>query len=103
MRDCWKSTQVIDKLLSSLGLTWHPTKGEWVGSTRVENLGCVIDSDRMRLYIAPRKIAKGHGIARAILWQAQQGRRWVSRDRLRSFYGVCLSMSLAIPFDRFYT
>jgi hypothetical protein len=55
MRDCRKATQVIDKLLSSLGLTRHPTKGEWVGSTRVEHVGCVIDSDRMRFCTAPRK------------------------------------------------
>jgi hypothetical protein len=103
MRDCRKATQVIDKLLSSLGLTRHPTKGEWVGSTRVEHLGCVTDSDRMRFYIAPRKIAKVHGITRAILRQARQGRRWVSRDRLRSFCGVCVSLSLAMPFARFHT
>jgi hypothetical protein len=73
MRDCRKATQVIDKLLSSIGLTRHPTKEEWVGGTRVEHLGCVMDSDRMRFYIAPRKIAKVHGIARAILRQARQG------------------------------
>jgi hypothetical protein len=30
MRDFRKETQVIDKLLSSLGLTRHPTKGVWV-------------------------------------------------------------------------
>jgi hypothetical protein len=67
MRDGRKETHVLDKLLSSLGLTRHPKEEEWVGSTRVEHLGCVIDSDRMRFYIAPRKIAKVHDIARAIL------------------------------------
>jgi hypothetical protein len=103
MRDFRKATQVIDKLLSSLGLTRHPTKGEWVGSTRVKHIGYVIDSDRMRSYIAPQKIAKVHGIARAILRQARQGRRWASRDRVRSFCGVCVSLSLAMPFARFYT
>jgi hypothetical protein len=103
MRDCRKPKQVIDKLLSSLGLTRHPTKGEWVGSTRVEHLGCVIDSDCMSFYIAPRKIAKVHCITRIILRQARQGRRWVSRDRLRSFCGVCVSLSLAMPSARLYT
>jgi Reverse transcriptase (RNA-dependent DNA polymerase) len=102
IRDCRKATQVIDKLLSSLGLTRHPTKEEWVGSTRVEHLRCMIDSDRMRFYIAPRKIAKVHGIARAFLRQGRQERRWVSRDRLRSFCDVCVSLSLAMPFARFY-
>jgi Reverse transcriptase (RNA-dependent DNA polymerase) len=91
MRDWRKATQVIDKLLSSLGLTRHPTRGEWVGSTWVEHLGCVIDSDRMRFYIAPREIAKIHDIARDILRKARQGRRWVSRDRLRNRSVVCAS------------
>jgi hypothetical protein len=99
MRDCRKATQVIDKLLI-IRLDTAFDEGrigqEYSG-------GCVIDSDRMRFYIAPRNIAKVHGIARAILRQARQGRRWVSRDRLRSFCGVCVSLSLAIPFARFYT
>jgi hypothetical protein len=68
----------------------------------MEHFGCVIDSDRMHFYIAPRKIAKLYGIERAILRQARQGRRWVSRDRLRSFCGVCVSLSLAMPSARFY-
>jgi hypothetical protein len=63
----------------------------------------VMDSDRIRFYIAPRKIAKIHGIARAILRQERQGRRWVSRGRSQSFCGVCLLLSLTMPFARFYT
>jgi hypothetical protein len=102
MGDRRNATFVIGKLLSSLGLTLHPTKGEWVECVQVEHLGSVIDSDRMRFYIAPRKIAKLHGILRSILRKAQQGWRWVSRDRLRSFCGVCISLSLAMPFFRFY-
>jgi hypothetical protein len=103
MRDCRNATQVIDNLLSSLGLTRHPTKRIWLGGTLVEHFGCVIGSDRMFFHIAPRKIAKVHGIARAILRQARQGRRWVSRDRLRSLCDVCVSLSLAMPFAHFYT
>jgi hypothetical protein len=103
MRDCRKATQVIDKLHSSLGLTRHPTTEEWVESTRVEHLGCVIDSFRMHIYMAPRKIFKVHGFARSILRQARQGRRGVLRDRLRSFCGVCVSLSLGMPFARFCT
>jgi hypothetical protein len=68
----------------------------------VDHLGCVIDSNLMRFYIAPRKMANLHDIARAILREAWQGRRWVSWDRLRSFCGMCVSMSLAMPFSRFY-
>jgi hypothetical protein len=101
--DCRRATYTIEKLLSSLGLARHPTKGEWNGSTRAEHLGYVIDTVSMRFYVAPRKIVKVRDFARAILRQAQQGRRWVSSERLRSFCGVCVSLSLAIPFARFYT
>jgi hypothetical protein len=54
------------------------------------------------LHSAAKK-AKVHGIARNILRKARQGRLWVPRDRLRSFCGVCVSLSLAMPFFRFYT
>jgi Reverse transcriptase (RNA-dependent DNA polymerase) len=103
MRDCRKAAQVIDKYLSSLGLKRNPMKREWVGSTQVEHLGYVVDSDRGRFYIPPRKIAKVRSIARAILRQARQGRRWVSKERLRSLCGVCVKLSLAMPFAHFYT
>jgi hypothetical protein len=69
----------------------------------VEHLGCVIDTVSMRFYVAPRKIVKVRDLGRAILRQAKQGRRWVSSGRLRSFCGVCVSLSLAMPFARFYT
>jgi hypothetical protein len=48
MRDCRLETRTIDKLLYSLGMARHPTKGEWNGSTLVEHLGCVIDTESMR-------------------------------------------------------
>jgi hypothetical protein len=98
LRDCQRATQAIDKLLISLGLARHPTKGKWIGNTRVEHLGCVIDTESMSFYIASRKIVKVRDLARVILRQAQQGGRWVSSNRLRSFCGVCVSLSLAMPF-----
>jgi hypothetical protein len=42
---CRAATGRIDKLLQHLGLVRHPSKGEWVGSTRVEHLGVVIDTE----------------------------------------------------------
>jgi hypothetical protein len=38
-----------------------------------------------------------------ILRQAAQGRQWVSRKRLSTFAGTCVSLTLAMPFARFYT
>jgi hypothetical protein len=75
MRDCRRAKQTIVKLLHSLGLTRHPKKGQWSVSTPVEHLGCVIDTKRMMFYVEPRKISKVRDLARAIVRQAQQGRR----------------------------
>jgi Reverse transcriptase (RNA-dependent DNA polymerase) len=103
VKDCRRATQTIDKLLSSLGLERHPTKGEWNESTRVEHLGCVVDTVSLRFYVAPRKIVKVCDLARAILPQAQKGIRWASSEQLRCFCGPCVSLSLAVPLARFYT
>jgi hypothetical protein len=76
MTEYRKATQMIDRLLSSLGLKRHPMEGESVWNSLLEHLGSVIDLDRIRFYIEPRKLTKIHGIARAILRQARQGRSW---------------------------
>jgi Reverse transcriptase (RNA-dependent DNA polymerase) len=101
--DCNKARSAIEKLLNRVGLTRHPTKGEWTGSTRVEHLGSVVDTILMKFYIAPRKIEKVRSLAAALLRQAVLGRRWVETARLKTFAGVCVSLSLAMPFARFYT
>jgi Reverse transcriptase (RNA-dependent DNA polymerase) len=103
LRDCCRATTAIDKLLRKLGLTKHPTKGEWTGTTRIEHLGAVVDTILMKFYIAPRKIEKIRSLSRALLRQAMLGRRWVETTCLKSFAGVCVSLSLAMPFARFYT
>jgi Reverse transcriptase (RNA-dependent DNA polymerase) len=47
VRDCRKATQVIDKLLSSLGLTRHSTKGGWVGMGWEYSSGTPWQRDRL--------------------------------------------------------
>jgi hypothetical protein len=50
-----------------------------------------------------RKIIRVQEMARSLLRQAKEGRRWVSRERLRSFCGLCVSLSLPMPYARFYS
>jgi Reverse transcriptase (RNA-dependent DNA polymerase) len=64
---CEGATSKIDALLEALGLIRHPTKGEWVGSTRVEHLGAVIDTEQEKFFIAPRKIEKIRAMAGQLL------------------------------------
>jgi hypothetical protein len=42
--DCGRTAREISKLLGTLGLTRRLTKEEWSCSTRVEHLGCIIDT-----------------------------------------------------------
>jgi hypothetical protein len=102
-RDCGWAARVISKLLGTLGLTRHHTKGEWSGSTRVEHLGCIIDTKLMRFFIAPRKIVRIQETARSLLRQARECRCRVARERLRSFCGLFVSLSLPMPYARFYS
>jgi hypothetical protein len=102
MRDCRKATQVIDKLLSSLGLARHPKNGEWVGSTRVEHFGCVIDSDCMRFYIVAKN--RQGTWYRASYPAAGSAREAVSFEGQVTIVLWCVRLiSLAMPFARFYT
>jgi hypothetical protein len=58
IRQCSRATRWISGLLSRLGVSRHPTKGEWEGTTRVEHLGFVVDTMEMKFYLAPRKMEK---------------------------------------------
>lgn len=100
--DCRNATRPIDASLDRLGLTRHPRKGEWVGSTRVEHLGVVVDTATMRFYSAPRKLLRLRKLSAALLRQSRFGRRWVDRRKLRSFAGIGVSLLLAMPFARFH-
>jgi hypothetical protein len=102
-RDCRKAAKWLEGLLRRIGIVRHPNKGEWVGSTRVEHLGVVVDTKAMKFFICPRKVLKIQSMARNIVQQAIIGRRWVSRSKLRSFAGTCVSLTLAMPFARFFT
>jgi hypothetical protein len=56
--DCESAASKKGRLLEELGLTRHPAKGEWVGSTRVEHLVVVIDTEGEKFFIAPRKLRR---------------------------------------------
>lgn len=100
---CVRGRKLIDSLLRRLGLARHPTKGEWEGATTIDHLGVRIDSIAMRFHLAPRKIAKVQLLARKILREVRLGRRWVTTKLLRHFCGVCVSLTLSMPWARFYT
>jgi hypothetical protein len=94
LRDCHRATKEIKTFLSRLGFTKHASKGEWTGATRIEHIGAVVNTMLKKLYVAPRKVKKIRSLERALLLQAVLGRRWVLTASLKSFAGVCVSLSL---------
>ena len=72
---CFAARTTIAALLEDLGLVRNPTKGAWVGSTRVEHLGVVIDTVLEKFFIAPRKIAKVRHMAKQLISESTRGRR----------------------------
>lgn len=100
---CKAGRIVIQSIMDELGLKRHQSKGEWQGSTRVEHLGVIVDSARMHFHVAPRKVEKVRGLAAQLLKAVRFGRRWVSPKVVEHFCGVCVSLSLAMPWARFYT
>lgn len=93
----------IMELLHRFGLRRHPNKGEWEGATVFEHLGVVVDSQQMKFFVAPWKLAKVRGLASRLLREINLRRRWVSRKSLRSFCGFYVSLTLAMPRAGFYT
>lgn len=57
----------------------------------------------MKYFVVPRKIERVRKLPKKLSRESLLGRRWVSRKELAHFCGVCVSLSLAMPWARFYT
>lgn len=101
--DCWRATGRIGRLMDELGVERHPDKGVWDGGARaLDHLGMRWDSSKMLFTVTEVKQEKVRGHARELLREAARGRRWVGQDSLRSFAGVAVSLTLAMPLASFY-
>lgn len=90
-------------LLSSLGLTVHPLKGEREGTTARPLLGNVVDTRRDLFRLQPQRVERIETMATALLKHAAKHRRWVRLGTLRSFRGSAVSTTLSVPQARFRT
>lgn len=79
--------------------------GKWKfgGAQVVEHLEVMVDIIGMRLTVIQWKVQKVLYMVRRLILETIRGRRYVSTNFLRSFYGTCISLMLALPFARFYT
>ena len=101
--DCENATVAIAKLMLCLRLSRHASKEDWIGSQVVSDLSVVVDTRAMKFYIQPRKITKVQSLAQQLLKEIRAGLRWVSDRALRHFCCVCVSLTMPMPWGRFYT
>lgn len=57
----------------------------------------------MKIFVTSKKVERIRRLSKKILLLAQNNQRLVPASLLRSFCGVCVSVSLALPLERFYT
>ena len=101
---CRDASRRVDELLNQLGMSRNADKSCWGdGSQRIDHLGVTVDTVTMRFQVTTRKAQRVRDHARSLLRQVAVGRRMVSTDSVRSFCGVCVALSLAMPWARFYT
>lgn len=95
-------TQIV-ALLSHCGLRRKVGKGCWEGSTRLEHLGFIIDTRKMVFGVKESRLVKLSSMASRLMSQARRNRRLVDQTLLRTFTGLAISCTLAMPLARFYT
>lgn len=62
-----------------------------------------MDTKLMGFFLIPSKVEKVRSMAKKILREIAHGRGWASTKRVASFVGLCVSLTFAVPFARFYT
>ena len=93
---------VVDSLLTRLGLASNPKKGMWEPAQVIVHLGMKIDLAR-GVFRAPAEKLKGiRDLARAILGIAGRNQRWIPAKMLASLTGKAQFLYLAIPAARLY-
>jgi hypothetical protein len=93
---------VVDSLLTRLGLARNPKKGMWEPAQVIVHLGMEIDLARGVFRAPAEKLKSIRDLARAILGIAGRNQRWIPAKMLASLAGKAQFLYLAIPAARFY-
>ena len=102
--DCSQAARKIDLVLLRLGLERHQSKGVWGdGATELDHLGFHISTLTMRISVPSTKQVRLRSMAGKLLRQSAQGKGFVAAEVLRTFCGVAVSLTLAVPLARFHT
>lgn len=102
-KDGGEARSRLERLFQRLGLRRHATRGCWAGSRQVDHLGVHIDTEAMKVYLSEAKRRKMLRLSKEFLILVQRNWRLVSLEKLRHFCRVAVSLTLAVPLERFYT
>ena len=100
---CDRNARILDETLEKYGFESHKVKGQHESLQTILHLGLGIDSARNLFLVPPVKVAKIKKMAKQLLGAIAHNERRVSARWLASFAGLCISVSLAVPFAQFYT
>lgn len=103
MEHCKKTCPVVDSLLRQLGLSGNSRKGEWASATSLTHLIVEIGRMKLRFWEALPKNQSVRRFFEGLLPKARMGHRRVGVKDMGNICGMCVSLSLAIPWVQFYT
>lgn len=86
----------IHELGDRLDILMHPVKNGFSGTTSLDMLGILVDTDEEIFTLSSEKLSKVRQPALGIQGESKHNRRLVSASRLRSFGGLAQSVSLAV-------
>lgn len=92
---------MLGVLLERLGLCRSSGEGRLGGLEKLEHLGVLLVSKGTRVYVSNRKVQRVRGMEQKVLLMEQRNRLLVPLEWLRSFCGVCVLLTLALPLARF--
>ena len=92
----------IERLALRLGVHIHPVKQDFSGSTALDLLGVLVDTESGLYLLSPEKLNKVRASAMAVMRESRRRRRFVSLSHLRSFAGLAQSTHLAVTDARLH-
>lgn len=94
--------QLLQGMLLDLGLTWRPSKSDWVPSRRRCHLGLEIDTKMNLIWLPEAKLHNLKQVCNQVLRKAHQHGRMVHKRALASLCGKLQAAAVVIPTARLF-
>jgi hypothetical protein len=93
----------VQAVLDHLGLSRHPSKGQWDPTQRLDHLGICISLEKIVMFFVPvGRLEKIRKMAHALICRAKRNRRLLPAGAIAGFTGLVQSVYLAIPVAKLY-